>query len=245
MTFKIELNNHNILKQAFESITKIVDEIALEFDTEGMHLRALDRSHITFITLELDKTFFDEYQCDKPERLLLDAGDFLKALKKCKTNDILQFDIDDSSLTLIMKGDATRKFKIQFIDFEYDSPVPPTIDVPCNISIPSNLLETYIKDMSDFNEKLTFLVDQDYFKIIADGQTGSGEIEYLHGENINEIIKSHFSIPKLLEIMKASKFSEETKLGIGDDMPLILRMDLVTGDGHLEYLLAPRLEESD
>lgn len=242
MTFKIESVNHSILKSAFESISLIVDGIALEFDSEALRLRALDRSHITFITMEIKKTFFDEYQCDKPERLFLDAEEFLKTLKKCKSKDILQFDIDEAGLTMIMRGDATRKFKIGFIDMEYDNPVPPQIDTPCNISIPSTLLETYIKDLKDYDEKLTFIVDEDYFKIMTEGQMGSAEIEYLHGENISEVVKSHFSIPKLLEILKASKFSEECKLGIGDDMPLILRLELVTGDGFIQYLLAPRLE---
>ena len=67
MTFKIELTNHRILKSAFESIEKIVDEITLVADSDGLHLNTLDKSHITFITLDLDKTFFDEYQCDVPE----------------------------------------------------------------------------------------------------------------------------------------------------------------------------------
>ena len=245
MTFKVEINNHTTLKSAFESITAIVDEIALEFDSEGMHLRALDKSHITFITMDLNVQFFDQYQCDKPERLFLDATEFMKMLKKCKSNDILEFDIDESSLTMIMKGDAVRRFKIQFIDMSYDSPQPPLIESPCNISIPSGLLKDYISDMKDFDEKVVFQVDEDYFTIIAEGQMGRGEVQYLHGESINEVVTSSFSIPKLLEMLKASKFSEECKLGIGEDMPLILRMDLITADGYIEFLLAPRIEATD
>lgn len=243
MTFHAESNNHKTLKSAFESIALIVDGIALEFDSEALRLRALDKAHITFITMDIKKTFFDEYECDKPERIFLDADEFLKTLKKCKTNDILQLDIDDTGLLLTMKGDAVRKFKIHFIDMEYDNPQPPMIDTPCNISIPSTLLETYIKDLKDYDEKLMFTVDENYFKITTEGQMGSAEVEYLHGENILEVVKSQFSIPKLLEILKASKFSNECKLGIGTDMPLILRLELVTGDGFIEYLLAPRIEE--
>lgn len=245
MTFHIELTNHKTLKEAFESISRIVDEIALEFDSEAMHLRALDRSHIIFITMDLDKEFFDIFQCEKPERLFLDAGEFIKTLKKAKPTDILELDIDEAGLLFTMKGDATRKFKIMFIDMEYDSPQPPDVPVPCHVKIPSGLLKEYISNMTDFDEKLTFMVDQDYFKIICNGQMGSGEIEYLHGENINEVVASHFSTPKLLNILKASKFSNECELGVGDDMPLILRMNLITGNGKLEYLLAPRIEQED
>ena len=51
MTFKIELINHKVIKNAFESISKIVNEITLTADKEGIHLRSLDKSHITFITI--------------------------------------------------------------------------------------------------------------------------------------------------------------------------------------------------
>lgn len=90
MAFKVELSNNSVIKNSFESISKIVDEITLTADSEGMHLRALDRSHITFITLDLDKTLFDEYECDVPEKMAIDCDDFYKLLKKCENNDMLK-----------------------------------------------------------------------------------------------------------------------------------------------------------
>lgn len=245
MTFHVETVNYKIIKEAFESITRIVDEIVLTCDSEGIHLRSLDRSHITFITLELNKTLFDSYQCDTPEKIFLDAGEFMKILKKIKPKDTLLLDIDESSLLLTMNGDATRKFKIQFIDMEYDNPVPPQMNIPNNVRLPSSLLKEYVDNMADFSERLTFRLDQDYFKIFSSGQMGDAEIDYLHGENIREVVQSHFSVPKLQDILKASKFSEECELSIGEDMPLVLRMELITGDGYIEFLLAPRLEEDE
>ena len=47
---------------------------------------------------------------------------------------------------------------------------------------------------------------------------------------------------KLSEIMKAKDFSENIILSLGNDMPLRLTFELVTGDGRLEFLLAPRIE---
>lgn len=241
--FQLVLTDNGIFKNAFESISKIVDEVTITVDSEALHLRCLDRSHITFITMELEKTVFDEYQCDVPEKIAIDCDDFYKLLKKCKTNDILKLDIDDSNLIMTFEGDARRKFKLPFIDMEYDNPVPPKIDLPCEITIPSTLLKTYIDDMEFFSDKLDFIVDENYFKVTAIGQKGEGEIEYLHGENILEVVKSGYSIPKLKEIMNAHKFSKECNVHVGNDMPLRIRFTLPTHDGTLEYLLAPRLEK--
>jgi len=243
--FKLELTDHKTLKSAFESIHKIVDEIVLSADSETLYLRALTRDHIMFVTMELNKTFFDEYQCDEPEQMFLDANEFYKMLKKAKSDDILELTINESGVNIILKGKGTRRFNLTFLDFSYDNPVPPKIECPCNIRISSSLLKEYIDNMSDFSDRLIFQVDQDYFKILTDGQIGTAEIEYMHGENINESVSSQFSIPKLQDMLKSSKFSEECQVNIGNDMPLVLRLDLVTGDGYLEYLLAPRIDESN
>ena len=241
--FKLELADNQIFKNIFESVSSIVDEITLIADNDGLHLRSLDKSHITFITLELNKTLFDEYECDIPEKMAIDCDDFYKLLKKCNRNDILELSKDESNLLITFAGDAKRKFKLPFIDMEYDNPVPPRIDLPCKISIPSNLLKDYISDMGFFSDKLDFIIDENYFKVKTVGQKGEAETEYLHGENILEVVRSGYSIPKLQEIMKAHKFSEECNVYLGNDMPLKINFTLITGDGSLEYLLAPRLED--
>jgi len=246
MTFKLQLiSGSDIFKNAFDSIEKIVDEVTLTADSEALHLRCLSRDHITFITMDLEKTVFDEYLCDKPEKMAIDCTEFMKVLKKAKKDDTLELETDEGNLIITFKGDATRQFKLRFIDMEYDNPQPPQIAVPCNIPIASNLIKDYINDMDLYDEKLTFIVDEDYLKILATGQIGDGEIKYLHGENMNEVVRSTFSIPKLKEIFRASKFSKECILGIGEDMPIIVTFNLPTRDGKLEYLLAPRLEQDE
>ena len=243
--FKLELTDNNIFKNAFDSISSIVDEVTLTADSEALHLKCLDKSHITFITLELSKTVFDEYECDVPEKMSIDCDDFNTLLKKCKTNEILKLHVDDNALIMTFEGDGRRIFKLPFIDSEYDNPTPPNMDIPCKIKIPSNQLKTYISDIQFFSDKLDFIIDENYFKVKGNGQKGDGEIEYLHGENILEVVKSSYSVPKLLEIMKAFKFSKECSVEVGDDMPLRVSFELPTGDGKLEYLLAPRLEETE
>ena len=243
MTFKIELINHKVIKNAFESISKIVNEITLTADKEGIHLRSLDKSHITFITMELNYKLFDQYQCDEPTKIAVDCTEFTKILKKCKTTDTLELTVDEDNLIILMKGDATRKFKLRQIDMEYDNPIPPQIEHPCNITIQSDLLKDYINDMSLYSEVVQFGVDEDYFIISSEGQNGEAEIKYIHGENIKEYVKSKFAIEKLQDMLKSSKFAKNTILYIGEDMPLKLIMELTTGDGELGFLLAPRLSE--
>ena len=243
MTFKLELTDNSIFKSIFESVARIIDEVTLIADSEGVRLKALDKSHITFISLDLHYDLFDEYICDVPEKINIDADQFWRVLRKCKSSDILRLTVDEGNLIVTFEGDASRKFNIRLIDIEYEQAEPPMIDHPVNLTIPSELLKDVLNDMNLFSDKLMLTVDEDYLKINAEGMKGDGEIKYIHGANVTESCQSIFAINKLNDILKASKFSEECKLSLGENLPLQLTFELATGNGSLSYLLAPRLSE--
>lgn len=245
MSFKAELSDIKIFKEAFESISRIIDEVQMQVDSDGLRLRALDRSHITFVMFELKAHVFDEFFCDVPEKINLDCSELFKVLKKSKTSDILRLSVDEGNFIIIFEGDASRKFNIRLIDLEYDNPTPPNIDLPCKITVPSKLLGDSLGDMDLFSDKLIFQIDQDYFTIKTDGEFGDADIKYIHGENIRQIAESRFSIEKLADMLKSNKFSDECIIELGNEMPLKLTMNLPAGQGYLSFLLAPRIEQDE
>ncbi|MBC7097391.1 MAG: DNA polymerase sliding clamp, partial [Methanobacteriales archaeon] len=125
--FKAELNDPNILRTSFDAISSIVDEVQIQIDSEGMRLDALDRSHITFVHLELKREIFDEYECDEPEKINVDTEELMKVLRRARAGDRLIITSDDANLILTFEGEATRQFKIRLIDIEYETPQPPEI----------------------------------------------------------------------------------------------------------------------
>ena len=237
---KLQLINNKILKEAFESISHIVDEITMTCDNDGLYLRALSRDHITFIIMDLNKTLFDIFDCQTPEKIAIDSTEFHKILRKCKPSDTLEIETDEHNLTLIFKGDADRTFRIRQLDLEYENPEPPIIQFPCTIELAPSLLKDIIDDMEVFADRLNFSVDEDYFITTTDADLGDAEVKYIHGENIKEYCKSSFSIPKLKDILRASKFSDKCRIHLGNDAPI--KIEFIDNGGVLGYLLAPRLE---
>ena len=247
MSFNITLYDNSIFKTVFESISRIIDEVTLILDNQGLHISALDKSHITFITLELKKELFDEYSLETPEKINIDCNEFMKILKKCKNNDTLKLGLDEGNLIILFEGDASREFKLRLIDNEYETITPPEINHECNIQIATNVLKDAIDDMGLFGETLRFIIDQDYFIIRSGDDAGFGDActKYIHGENVQSSVAASYTIGKLVDIMKSSKFSDSVTVGLGDDLPLLLRLELSTGDGVLEFLLAPRISDDD
>lgn len=243
--FKAELSDSNILKTSFDAISSIVDEVQIQTDSEGLRLEALDRSHITYVHLELKSSLFDTYICDEPEKINIDTDELMKVLKRSKSNDRVLLTLDEGSFIITFEGEATRTFKIRLIDMEYETPVPPEIEYPTEIEVPFTLLKDSINDIDIFSDKIALTVNEEKLIAAAEGDFGDASIEYIHGERITTSVKSLFSLEKIREMLKADKFSDIAKIRLGDDMPLNLSLVMVTGDGELSFLLAPRLETDD
>jgi proliferating cell nuclear antigen len=239
---KFELSNPSILKTVIESLSVIVDECGIRFTQDQVNINALSKDHTTFLTVTLDKYLFDEYAADDGELIIVDMVELSKIMKRCKNTDHIVCTIDESNLHLTFQGDSSRTFTIRLIDNDYESPMPPIIDYPVNLDIPTKVFNDTLGDLKIFTDVIQVSVDNDYIIFKGDGQSGDGFIKYLHGEHIQNYYKSQYSITKLSEIMKAKDFSETITIGLGDDLPLNLTFKLVTGDGKLEFLLAPRIE---
>ena len=89
------------------------------------------------------------------------------------------------------------------------------------------------------------MVNGDVFKATAEGEFGDANIEYIHGEKIETEASSVFSLEKVREMLKADKFSDIATINLGDDMPLGVSLKMISEDGELRFMLAPRIESDD
>lgn len=242
---KFEISNNKIIRDSLETVCIIIDELCFEADSDGLRLRALDKSHISFIDMEWKSILFDTYQCSEPCSFTVDASELLKIIKRIKTDDVLSAGLDEGNLILKYNGDSVRTFKLRLIDVEYETPTPPTVNYPVTLSIPTDVFNDAITDAELYGEKISLSCDNDYFITSADGEFGVNHNRYLHGENIGDYVKSTYSIPKIKEMLKAKGLSHEVRLGLGDDLPLTLEYHSPTNDYKLGFLLAPRIETDE
>lgn len=241
--FKLVLSDPSIFKTSFDAISSIVDEVQIEVDSDGLRLNAIDRSHITYVHLELKESLFDIYECDKPIKLNLDTEELMKVLKRSKSDDVMELTVDAGSLVITFEGAVKKTFKVKLIDLEYDAPTPPQIEYPVEISMPISTLKETIQDIEIVADRVAFSVDPDNLTLTAVGDFADAEVEYLHGEQVEENVRSIFAIENIKEMLKAEKFADSTYISLGSDMPLTLSLKLLNDEGELTFLLAPRIEE--
>lgn len=240
---KFELSNPIVLKTVINSLNEITSECGILFTNDELKINALSKDHTTFINIDLKKYLFDEYECSTDEVITVDVYQLNNIMKRCKNTDRITCNIDDNNFNLIFHGDSTRAFTTRLIDNEYETPKPPIINYTYKVDLPTNVFQDSLNDLKIFSDVIRISMDNDYLLFKSEGQAGDGLIKYLHGENIQDYLESQYSIEKLSQIMKAKDFSETITMKLGDNLPLSIKFKLVTGDGEMGFLVAPRISE--
>ena len=225
-----EITDIRTFKDIIQVTDKIVDEIKITCDNDGMRYSCLDRGHVSFISADFNKDYFFTYNCEEPETLTVDSTELLNILKRAKSNDLLRISHDESNLILTFVGEATRTFRIRLIDAEYDNPTPP------NIEYPVTRLELY-------TDKITIKTNGDQLLVSGEGDKGSYEAELQAlDNNADRAYKSTFSLD---HVKKLSSVSGSFYLSFGTDMPILLEsMNEMEGYSY-GMLIAPRIEADD
>lgn len=243
--FKAEIENIKTLKSILEGVSRIVDEICIEIDSDGLRTSALDRSHISFIGFDLGMEFFTEFTLDEPLKVYVDCDELLKIIRRGKTDDTLIISADENNITIIFDGEAKRTFTIRQIDAEYTSQSLP--DVPYtlnNLPIPFTYFKDSMGDIGMCGDKLLIHVNETYLTFEAQGDFSEVKNEYIHGFNIEDgfIQGNVYSLEYINNFLKINGISDTVLISTGENNPLFLKLE--SNDGvKIEFLLAPRLED--
>lgn len=246
--FKAETSNPKIFKTVFSTISSIIDEVELKADNEGIRLNTIDRERFTFISLEMTPHLFDEYVCDEPVTMSFDVFEFMKAMKLVSTDDRLILSCDNYKLTLTFEGIYQSKFEIGFIDIIRDNPHPPELSYDVELEIESKTLNEMLNKLSKISGKEvagTIEIDQDNFKVYSANHLIKSDFSYLHGEKVDDNIKTTFTLERMINILKASSLTDITELKLSNDHPINIIFKPQAEDFTLEFILAPRIENEE
>lgn len=246
MNFKLTLNNTKEFKNIFNSIGNILDETIITINNEGLHLKGLDKSHISFVSLTLNQDYFDEIKVEGEVKINVDIYQLVKVLKMLSKDDTLTLkqEEDSSVLLLIFNGESERTFKLRLLDEDYDTPKPPVIDYPVSLELPYKLFKKWVSDAVKLGDKGRLGVDEDFFFLSSVNDFSDMNVKYVHGEMVGSSVGSMFSVEKLLDCLSADGFSSTVKLGLGDNMPVSLSLKNVY-DSELSFMIAPRIEQEE
>ena len=107
-------------------------------------------------------------------------------------------------------------------------------------------LERGIKASEAVSDHVALIADADGFELLAEGDADNVNLK-LHKSMLPALkatgrSKSLFSLDYFANMVKAAKGADGVHLHLGSDYPVRMEFDIAGGNGHVTYLLAPRIE---
>jgi proliferating cell nuclear antigen len=237
----------DILKEAIDALSALVTECRLHVDENGLSTRAVDTANVAMVSFSLKKEAFESYSATKSE-LGLDLTKLKNIFGMVGKNDIITLDLPEE----------THKLQISFETYRYSltlldpntirkDPNPPTINLPGSVVLSGTELNNTIKAAAVVSDKIALGIDPvaQSFYMVAEGDTDHIRrmFEKTEVNFINAVeARSLFSLDYLKDMGRVMSRAAEVEVSLGIDHPAKFSFYSANGNGHVEYLLAPRIE---
>lgn len=243
----LEIYNINSWKNFFDLIFDSSTIIELKLDQEKCKISLLNNSHVAFYDAEYSKEFFDTYEVDDVESILVYVEDFYKILKSAGKDDILVLESFDDTLKIIFEHDMNRRvFEIPLGEDYNTSPPLPDIGYNGSCTVLLKELEKPCTDLDKIikTNKFTCKVHDGHIHITSptDSLTQYEQIFDTDGDFTGQVI---VDVAYMQQVLKLSKIDKVVELYLGDGVPLKWKVESPMGDVSITGLIAPIIEQEE
>ncbi|QOR93883.1 DNA polymerase sliding clamp [Thermosphaera chiliense] len=241
---KIVIPEAKILKELFEAVGKLVDEVSLSITSEGVFLRAMDISQIALIEVNLPRDMFLEYTVEKEGSLGFSTSNIQKVLKHVKKGENLVVWSDGNYVNFRIEGLVRREYRFRNLEV-------PVIDIPSTglqTNVRAQLIASVVNHAIQDAEVVGTIIEIEApstEELVFRGRgTGVNETRLKIGSvglvslEVDEPSKSQYDISYLRSVMKLCRVSDVVFLGFSSDSPLLLDFQ-IGGTGKVRYIMAP------
>ncbi|WP_254542988.1 DNA polymerase sliding clamp [Halomarina pelagica] len=235
------------LRAALDSVSVLVDECKIRLEDDGLTIRAVDPANVGMVDLSLSAAAFESYETDGGV-IGVNLSRLEDIAKMAGADQLVQFKLDEE----------TRKLHIQIEGLEYtlalidpdsirQEPDLPDLDLPATVVVEGRDIDRAVKaaDMVSDHIALGVEADDEYFYVDAQGDTDDVHFE-LDREDLIDLTageaRSLFSLDYLKEMNKALPKDGEVTVELGQEFPVKIHFDIAEGQGHVTYMLAPRIQ---
>lgn len=234
-----------VIKEVINVVSTLVDEVKLKITKDKVTLKAVDPAHVAMVDLELKSSAFDEYSATDCE-LGLDIDKLKDVLKVSKPGDVVSLTHDDGKNMLIVQlQNITRKMSLVDTAGMTDPKVP-NLNLPVKVVIKTSELLQGIKSAESISDHVALVASPTEFEMICEGDTDSMSLrlpkDMLESLEAGSTVRSLFSLEYFGNMIKSIGSTEKVLLKLASDYPVMMEYNIANNEGHVKYLLAPRIE---
>ncbi|MDD5187282.1 MAG: DNA polymerase sliding clamp [Methanoregula sp.] len=237
----------DILKEAIDAISALVPECRLHTAEDGISTRAVDTANVAMIALTLKKEAFDSFTATTSE-MGIDISKMKNIFNMAGKGDLISIELPDNAQKMAISVHGYH-YSITLLDTNTirKDPNSPTINLPGKVVIAGEDLNNAIKAAAVISDKIAMGINakDETFFLIAEGDTDHIQRAFSKDE-VKSLVpaeaRSLFSLDYLKDMGRVMNKAAEVEVYLGIDHPVRFSFDIAGGNGHVEYLLAPRIE---
>src|ERR1041385_3379151 len=234
-----------VLKTILDAVSTLVDEAKIQVTAEGISLKAVDPAHVAMVDLSIGKKAFVEFKASDMD-MGVDLDKLKDILKLAGAGDVLDLEYKEDQHRLVFKiGHVTRRMAL--VDTaNMGDPKVPNLNPPNQVTVLAKELKNGIRASEAVSDHIALVAHGKSFELIAEGDTDQVHLR-LDGDEIIKIqapdkSRSLFSLDYFSNMSKVVRPTDAVTLHLGSDYPVRIEFDIADGNGHIVYLLAPRIE---
>ena len=234
--FEAQVSQSAILKKIIDAIKDLVTETSWDCSSTGMSLQAMDTSHVSLVSVQLNADGFAKFRCDRGITLGMNLASLAKVLKGASNDDTVTIKAPDNAdkITLLFEAKnetevSEYELKLMNLDSEYLG-IPDT-QYSVNIQMPSHKFQRICRDLAQFGDTITISCAKDGVRFGTSGDLGTGNIRLFQTASqdnpdekvvikMSEPIILSFSAKNLMQFSKATPLSPQVELKLAPDVPL-------------------------
>lgn len=236
-----------VLQEALDSVSVLVDECKIHLDEDGLVIRAVDPANVGMVHLELSAESFESYEAD---------GELI-GINLTRIDDIAGM-ADTGQLIQLELNEETRKLHIQMDGLEYtlalidpdsirQEPDLPDLDLPATIVLEGRDIDRAVKAADMVSDHIALGVDDDTETFFVDAEGDTDDVHFeLNRDDLIDLTPgdahSLFSLDYLKDMNRAIPNDGEITLHLGEEFPVQIHFEIAEGHGNVTFLLAPRIQ---
>jgi proliferating cell nuclear antigen len=237
----------DVFREAIEAISALVPECRLHTAEDGILTRAVDTANVAMIALQLKKEAFDSFKATKSQ-MGVDITKMKNIFNMAGKGDLISLELAENAQKMAVSVHGYH-YSITLLDTNTirKDPNSPTINLPGKVVISGEDLNNAIKAAAVISDKIAMGInpkDQTFY-MVAEGDTDHIQREFGKDElkSLTPVeTRSLFSLDYLKDMGRVMSRAAEIEISLGIDHPVRFSFDIAGGNGHVEYLLAPRIE---
>jgi proliferating cell nuclear antigen len=248
------------LKKVVDAIKELVQDCNFDCNDSGIALQAMDNSHVALVSMLLTTELFSPYRCDRNLALGINLSSLTKVLRAAQNEDFLTLKAQDGpdSLNLVFENkeaDRISEYDLKLMDIDQEHMGIPDTEYASTVAMPSAEFRRICTDLSVMAEAVTIDASKDGIQFRAEGDIGNGSVtlrahtDVDKPENnvdieLSEPVTLAFSLKYLVNFCKASGLSNQVKICLSAEVPLLVEYDL-GGGSYLRFYLAPKIGDEE